>query len=87
MDFELNAIDHNPAQLVGLHKEFVSGARLDNLGSSLTSLDSLIETYKQGKLDNSEISMIMLFDHEEIGSQSAQGADSNMAAEITHRIF
>jgi aspartyl aminopeptidase len=31
--------------------------------------------------------MIMLFDHEEIGSQSAQGADSNMAAEITQRIF
>ena len=31
--------------------------------------------------------MIMLFDHEEIGSQSAQGADSNMAAEVTLRIF
>ena len=30
--------------------------------------------------------MIMLFDHEEVGSQSAQGADSNMAAEITQRI-
>jgi len=29
----------------------------------------------------------MLFDHEEIGSQSAQGADSNMAAEVTLRIF
>lgn len=28
----------------------------------------------------------MLFDHEEIGSQSAQGADSNMAVEITTRI-
>lgn len=31
--------------------------------------------------------MIMLFDHEEIGSQSAQGADSNMAAEVTLRVF
>ena len=29
----------------------------------------------------------MLFDHEEIGSQSAQGADSNMAVEVTQRIF
>jgi aspartyl aminopeptidase len=31
--------------------------------------------------------MIMLFDHEEVGSQSAQGADSNMAVEATQRIF
>lgn len=37
--------------------------------------------------DHSEIDMIMLFDHEEVGSQSAQGADSNMAVEITQRIF
>lgn len=28
----------------------------------------------------------MLFDHEEVGSTSAQGADSNMIAEVTHRI-
>ena len=31
--------------------------------------------------------LIMLFDHEEIGSQSAQGADSNMAVEVTQRLF
>ena len=37
--------------------------------------------------DHAEIDMIMLFDHEEVGSQSAQGADSNMAVEITQRIF
>ena len=64
----------------------MSSPRLDNLGSSLVSLDAIIDTH-QSPNDNAEISMIMLFDHEEIGSQSAQGADSNMAAEITLRIY
>ena len=50
-------------------------------------MDSLIEFKEHGKHDNAECSMIMLFDHEEVGSQSAQGADSNMVVEVTDRIF
>ena len=84
LDFELNVIDTQPAQLIGMHEEFVSGPRLDNLASSLIALDALIDS-KQPHLD-SGVSMVMLFDHEEVGSQSAQGADSNMAAEVTQRI-
>lgn len=30
--------------------------------------------------------MVMLFDHEEVGSQSATGADSNLIVEATERI-
>ena len=66
----------------------MSSPRLDNLASSLCSLDSLIEHSKDKEaIDNAEISMIMLFDHEECGSSSAQGADSNMVVETTERIF
>ena len=65
VDFELNVVDTQPAGLVGLHKEFVSSPRLDNLGSSLVSLDALIDSPAE---DNGEINLIMLFDHEEIGS-------------------
>ena len=85
VDFELNVVDTQPAGLIGLHKEFVSSPRLDNLGSSLVALDALIES--PASKDNAEVNMIMLFDHEEVGSQSAQGADSNMAVEATTRIF
>jgi aspartyl aminopeptidase len=74
VDFELNLCDSQPAQLCGMFEEFVSSPRLDNLGSSLCALDSIIQ---HSKLDikvsrqHAEVDMIMLFDHEEIGSQSA----------------
>jgi aspartyl aminopeptidase len=43
IDFEFAAYDaHRPA-ITGFHQEFVSSPRLDNLASSLCSLDSLIE--------------------------------------------
>lgn len=42
IDFELNCYDAQPSCLVGLHEEFVSSPRLDNLASSLCSLDALI---------------------------------------------
>ena len=45
VDFELNVIDAQPSQLVGLHQEFVSSPRLDNLGSSLVSLDAIIDVH------------------------------------------
>jgi aspartyl aminopeptidase len=86
VDFELTAYDHHPPAITGFHREFVSSPRLDNLASSICSLDSLIDYSKTGNLDNNEVAMIMLFDHEEIGSMSAQGADSNMLVEATERI-
>lgn len=86
VDFELSCYDHHPPAITGLHSEFVSSPRLDNLASSLCSLDSLVEFHKTGAKDNAEVSMIMLFDHEEVGSQSAQGADSNLIVEATERI-
>lgn len=87
IDFELTAYDHHPPAIIGLHREFVSSPRLDNLASSLCSLDSIIDYSKTGDLDNNEVSMVMLFDHEEIGSMSATGADSNLLVEATERVF
>jgi aspartyl aminopeptidase len=73
---------------MGIHNEFLSAPRLDNLASSFVSLDALIDHKNDAaQTDNADISMLMLFDHEEIGSTSAQGANSNLLSETTHRLF
>jgi aspartyl aminopeptidase len=43
VDFEFSAYDHHRPAIMGLHNEFVASPRLDNLASSLCSLDSLVE--------------------------------------------
>lgn len=70
VNFELNFCDTNPAALTGMHEEFICSPRLDNLASSLASLDALIAHAKVApeERNHSEIDMIMLFDHEEVGS-------------------
>jgi aspartyl aminopeptidase len=71
--FELSLCDFVESRLTGIHEEFVSSPRLDNLASSFAALDALVEHMKipAEKRDHAEVDMILLFDHEEIGSKSA----------------
>jgi len=87
IDFELTAYDHHKPAMFGLHNEFVASPRLDNLASSLCSLDSIIDYSKNGDHDNAECSMIMLFDHEEVGSISATGANSCLVSDFMTRVL
>ena len=86
IDFELSMFDASPSCLIGLYKEFISSGRLDNLCSSITALHALIERSKEESEEQS-IDMIVLYDHEEIGSQTHQGADSTMLSDTIRRIF
>ena len=66
VDFELNLFDVQPATLGGVRSEFVHSARLDNLASCFLSLRGLIDHVEAGGVENdSDISMIAMFDHEE----------------------
>ena len=47
VDFEFSAYDHHRPAIFGLHNEFVASPRLDNLASSMCSLDSLIDYSKE----------------------------------------
>ena len=72
VDFELNLFDTQKASLGGAYSEFVYSARLDNLDSCFLAVKALVEHVNDGKLvDDDDISLVALFDHEEVGSSSA----------------
>eukprot|EP01098_Paradermamoeba_levis_P011152 TRINITY_DN4751_c0_g1_i1.p1 TRINITY_DN4751_c0_g1~~TRINITY_DN4751_c0_g1_i1.p1 ORF type:complete len:482 (-),score=168.44 TRINITY_DN4751_c0_g1_i1:63-1436(-) len=85
-DFELNLVDVQPSAIGGLKNEFIFSGRLDNLLSSFCALEALVETSNDLQEEKS-IRLVALFDNEEVGSNSAYGADSNMASQILRRII
>ncbi|KAK5122513.1 hypothetical protein LTR85_004097 [Meristemomyces frigidus] len=89
LDFELVLYDTQPACIGGLNNEFVFSARLDNLGMTYCAVEGIIQSLSSGPSalkNDSTIRLIACFDHEEIGSTSAQGADSNMLPAVLRRL-
>lgn len=94
VDFELNLYDVQTASLGGAYSEFVHSARLDNLASCFLALRGLVEHAAPAEsggtadllADDEDISMVALFDHEEVGSSSLTGAGSPVMAEAVQRI-
>ena len=74
VDFELNLFDIQKASFGGVHSEFIHSARLDNLASCFLAVQALID-YVQDEAnlvaEDKDISMVVLYDHEEVGSNSA----------------
>ncbi|CCC13957.1 hypothetical protein SMACR_08078 [Sordaria macrospora] len=88
VDFELILYDTQPSCLGGLNDEFIFSARLDNLNMTYCSVMGLINSVEgTTALENdTSIRLISCFDHEEIGSLSAHGADSNLLPAILRRL-
>ena len=88
IDYDLVLYDTESPNLIGLNKEFLASGRLDNLGSSIPALYAMINASKDELLaEQSSINIISLFDNEEIGSLTYQGADSNFFLMHLKRIF
>lgn len=88
VDFEMVLYDTQKPCVGGLNEELIFSSRLDNLGMSFCSTAGLINSVtSSSSLDDEEsIRLISLFDHEEIGSKTAQGADSNFLPTIIRRL-
>ena len=66
---------------MGLNNEFIGSSRLDNLTSVDACVKALETSHPQG------LSMICLFDNEEVGSRTKQGAASFIIPDLLRRIY
>ncbi|KAI9656597.1 MAG: hypothetical protein M1821_004804 [Bathelium mastoideum] len=86
VDFEIVLYDTQQACIGGLNDELIFSARLDNLMMSFCSVRGLIESLSTPLDEESTVRLISLFDHEEIGSTSAQGAESTFLPAVISRL-
>ncbi|KAG0763378.1 hypothetical protein G6F57_008023 [Rhizopus arrhizus] len=83
-DFELAVYDTQKSTVGGACNEFIFSPRLDNLEMSFCSIKALIAS--EAIESDKNIRMAALFDNEEIGSQTAHGADSNLLPVTLQRL-
>ncbi|MCF0244317.1 MAG: M18 family aminopeptidase [Bacteroidaceae bacterium] len=81
LDFDLYLYDTTPACLVGLHNEFISSGRLDDLSMAHAALEALVNAET-----SDETQVMAIFDNEETGSGTKQGAASPVLRNILKRI-
>lgn len=87
VDFEMLLYDTQKSCLGGLNEEFIYSARLDNLNMTYCSVMGLIDSVSNSSLDDeTSIRLITCFDHEEIGSTSAHGANSDLLPAVVRRL-
>ncbi|KAG7097072.1 hypothetical protein E1B28_004459 [Marasmius oreades] len=87
-DFELHLYDTQPAVLGGLNNEFIFSPRMDNQFSSFCAIEALIGTASSNLFPSLEgnVNVIALFNHEEVGSVSTTGAESNLLPSLLNRL-
>lgn len=83
LSWELNAFDTQPGEFFGIEGEFIANSQLDNLACCHAGLTALLETDVapwEGTV------VCALFDHEEVGSVSAKGADGSFLPDLLERV-
>lgn len=83
LDFDLSLFDTTPACTVGFNNEFIQSGRLDDLSMVHAAVTSLITT---ADIPSEATRVAAIFDNEETGSGTKQGAASPLLADTLRRI-
>jgi len=81
LNTEFNVYDTQKGAFWGAEQEFIANSQLDNLASCHAALTALMATDQPAST-----AICALFDHEEVGSGSAVGADGSFVADVISRI-
>jgi aspartyl aminopeptidase len=81
ISWDLNIYDTQKGSFWGNNDEFIANSQLDNLASCHAGLTALLSTEKPDAT-----CICALFDHEEVGSESATGADGSFISDVIQRI-
>ena len=81
LDFDLYLADATPACTFGIHNEFISSGRLDDLSMCFAGLEALLVS-----TPGETTQILAIFDNEETGSQTKQGAGSPFLSYMLQRI-
>lgn len=89
LDFDLYVYNAEEPAFIGANKEMLSSPRLDNITSCLALVEGMINSDNSDNSAprNSGLNVIALFDNEEIGSETKQGADSELLRVILRKIY
>lgn len=82
LSYELTIYPSEHGCVMGCEEEFISSPRLDNLTSVQACLTGIVEGKRKDGID-----IIALFDNEEVGSRTKQGAGSLVLPQIIERIY
>lgn len=82
LDYELYVIQCEEGCKLGLHQEFYSSPRLDNLTSVFAQLSAICQVKNKDG-----INVAIFYDNEEIGSKTKQGASSNIINLLLEKVY
>ena len=80
LDFDLYLRDTEAPMVMGSENEFLSAGQIDDLGMAHAGLEALLNS------DDDQFKLLVLFDNEEIGSNTDVGADSPLLSNLLERI-
>ena len=90
LSWDLMAFDTQPPAVVGRDGDMFASARIDNLVSAFCAIRALIaataESSSGDGADLPHLPVVVLYDHEEIGSESATGAAGALLGSTLERI-